>query len=106
MYFTDDSLFPENQAPLMITAAPYGPMWLPGGISGIESEGHAPELPRIPHAFLITFSAAPNCRLATTCVRDFLANADWSFAKAFTVRPFSYNDFSLSVSNFQPIPHS
>ena len=25
MYFTDDSLLPENQAPLMITAAPYGP---------------------------------------------------------------------------------
>jgi uncharacterized protein (DUF849 family) len=30
MYFTDDSLFPENQPPLIITAAPYGPMWLPG----------------------------------------------------------------------------
>jgi len=30
MYFTDDSLLPENQPPLMITAAPYGPMWLPG----------------------------------------------------------------------------
>jgi uncharacterized protein (DUF849 family) len=30
MYFTDDSLLPENQAPLMITAAPYGPMWMPG----------------------------------------------------------------------------
>src|SRR5215475_987303 len=29
MYFTDDSLLPENQPPLMITAAPYGPMWLP-----------------------------------------------------------------------------
>jgi uncharacterized protein (DUF849 family) len=29
MYFTDDSLLPENQAPLMITAAPYGPMWMP-----------------------------------------------------------------------------
>jgi uncharacterized protein (DUF849 family) len=29
MYFTDDSLIPENQAPLMITAAPYGPMWMP-----------------------------------------------------------------------------
>ena len=29
MYFTDDSLLPENMAPLMITAAPYGPMWLP-----------------------------------------------------------------------------
>lgn len=29
MYFTDDSLLPENQAPLIITAAPYGPMWLP-----------------------------------------------------------------------------
>ena len=24
------SLLPENQAPLMITAAPYGPMWMPG----------------------------------------------------------------------------
>ena len=30
MYFTDNSLLPENQAPLMITAAPYGPMWMPG----------------------------------------------------------------------------
>jgi uncharacterized protein (DUF849 family) len=30
MYFTGDSLLPENQAPLMITAAPYGPVWLPG----------------------------------------------------------------------------
>lgn len=29
MYFTDDSLLPENQTPLIITAAPYGPMWLP-----------------------------------------------------------------------------
>ena len=29
MYFTDDSLLPENQPPLMITAAPYGPVWLP-----------------------------------------------------------------------------
>ena len=30
MFFTDDSLFPENQSPLIITAAPYGPEWLPG----------------------------------------------------------------------------
>ncbi len=29
MYYTDRSLLPENQAPLMITAAPYGPMWMP-----------------------------------------------------------------------------
>ena len=29
MYFTDDSLLPENQQPLMITVAPYGPEWLP-----------------------------------------------------------------------------
>lgn len=29
MYFTDDSLLPENQSPLIITAAPYGPMWMP-----------------------------------------------------------------------------
>ena len=29
MYFTFDSLLPENQQPLMITVAPYGPQWLP-----------------------------------------------------------------------------
>ena len=29
MYFTDDSLLPENQDPLIITAAPYGPLWMP-----------------------------------------------------------------------------
>ena len=33
MYFTDDSLLPENQPPLIITAAPYGPMWMPGDIT-------------------------------------------------------------------------
>jgi hypothetical protein len=30
MYFTDDSLYPENMQPLIITAAPYAPSWLPG----------------------------------------------------------------------------
>jgi uncharacterized protein (DUF849 family) len=29
MYFTDRSLLPENQPPLIITAAPYGPIWIP-----------------------------------------------------------------------------
>src|SRR3954462_15893175 len=29
MYFLDDSLFPENQEKLDITAAPYGPEWEP-----------------------------------------------------------------------------
>ena len=29
MYFTDDSMLPENQQPLIITVAPYGPQWLP-----------------------------------------------------------------------------
>ena len=29
MYFTDDSLLPENQDPLVITAAPWGPAWIP-----------------------------------------------------------------------------
>jgi uncharacterized protein (DUF849 family) len=29
MYFTTDSLLPENQPPLMITVAPFGPQWLP-----------------------------------------------------------------------------
>jgi uncharacterized protein (DUF849 family) len=33
MYFTDDSLLPENQAPLIITAAPYGPVWVPSDFS-------------------------------------------------------------------------
>src|SRR5277367_3940761 len=36
MYFTDDSLLPENQPPLMITAAPYGPMWMPQDCSPIH----------------------------------------------------------------------
>lgn len=30
MYYTDDSILPENMAPLIITAAPYGPEWFPG----------------------------------------------------------------------------
>lgn len=29
MYFSDRSLLPENQPPLIITAAPYGPTWIP-----------------------------------------------------------------------------
>ncbi|HEV7473207.1 MAG TPA: 3-keto-5-aminohexanoate cleavage protein [Pyrinomonadaceae bacterium] len=29
MYFTSDSMLPENQQPLMITVAPFGPQWLP-----------------------------------------------------------------------------
>lgn len=30
MYYTDDSILPENMQPLIITVAPYGPEWLPG----------------------------------------------------------------------------
>src|SRR3954466_11525041 len=30
MYYDDQALFPENMEPLIITAAPYGPTWLPG----------------------------------------------------------------------------
>lgn len=30
MYYNDDSLYPENMQPLIITAAPYGPQWTPG----------------------------------------------------------------------------
>jgi uncharacterized protein (DUF849 family) len=29
MYFTNDSMLPENQQPLIITVAPFGPQWLP-----------------------------------------------------------------------------
>ena len=31
MYYTDNSILPEYMAPLIITAAPFGPQWLPGG---------------------------------------------------------------------------
>lgn len=34
MYFTDRSLLPENQPPLIITAAPYGPAWVPSDFPG------------------------------------------------------------------------
>lgn len=35
MYYTDDSILPEYMQPLIITAAPYGPAWLPGDASDI-----------------------------------------------------------------------
>jgi uncharacterized protein (DUF849 family) len=35
MYYTDDALYPENMTPLIITAAPYGPQWIPGDASDI-----------------------------------------------------------------------
>ena len=35
MHFLDDSLFPENQEKLVITAAPYGPEWEPGDADDI-----------------------------------------------------------------------
>ena len=35
MYYTDDSLYPETMKPLIISAAPYGPTWLPGDATDI-----------------------------------------------------------------------
>jgi uncharacterized protein (DUF849 family) len=35
MYFADDSLFPENMQPTIITAAPFGPEWLPGDVADL-----------------------------------------------------------------------
>jgi len=35
VYYTDDSLYPENMQPLIINAAPYGPQWLPTDASDI-----------------------------------------------------------------------
>jgi hypothetical protein len=37
MYYRDDSLLPENQAPLMITAAPYVPMWMAQGCTPLDA---------------------------------------------------------------------
>lgn len=35
MYYTEDSLFPESMQPAIITAAPYGPEWLPGDVEDL-----------------------------------------------------------------------
>src|SRR6187549_1842607 len=35
MQFLDDSLFPENQQPLVIQVAPYGPEWVPADSTDI-----------------------------------------------------------------------
>ena len=42
MYFTDDSLFPENMQPTIITAAPYGPEWLPGDVEDLPRQLRRP----------------------------------------------------------------
>ena len=49
VYFTDESLLPENQQPLIITAAPYGPAWLPG------------DCPDLPVSFEEQTQAAVDC---------------------------------------------
>jgi len=33
MHYTDNSILPEYMEPLIVTAAPYGPAWLPGHAS-------------------------------------------------------------------------
>ena len=49
MYFTDDSLYPENMQPLIITAAPFGPAWLPGDADiPVTWEEQLPSIPRWP----------------------------------------------------------
>jgi uncharacterized protein (DUF849 family) len=35
MYYDDQALYPENMQPLIITAAPYGPTWLPGDVENM-----------------------------------------------------------------------
>jgi uncharacterized protein (DUF849 family) len=35
VHYTDDALFPENMLPLIITAAPYAPSWIPGDAADI-----------------------------------------------------------------------
>jgi hypothetical protein len=39
VYFTDDSLFPENMPPTIITAAPYGAEWLKGDVEDLPMSG-------------------------------------------------------------------
>src|SRR5262245_38231036 len=39
MYFTNDAMLPENQQPLIITVAPYGPQWLPSDSDDIPVTG-------------------------------------------------------------------
>jgi uncharacterized protein (DUF849 family) len=35
VYYTDDALYPENMRPLIISAAPYAPSWIPGDAADI-----------------------------------------------------------------------
>jgi hypothetical protein len=48
MEFIDDSLYPENMDPLIITAAPYGPSWTAAEVS-------LPRSARIDNAFEPSF---------------------------------------------------
>ena len=45
MHFLDDSLFPENQEKLVITAAPYGPEWEPAAplMSAVTNHALSPK---------------------------------------------------------------
>ena len=61
MNYTDDALYPENMKPLIITAAPYGPSWLPGDLLTSPSLG----MSRSRRRWIATTPAPPSC--TSTC---------------------------------------
>ena len=62
MYYTDNSILPEYMAPLIITAAPYGPAWLPGDAADIplswDEQVQAPWTATTPARGCCTFTFA------------------------------------------------
>ena len=79
MNFLDDSLFPENQEKLVITAAPYGPEWMPADFpedipspwtstSRRRSTATTPAPPCCTSTCASSTARAPSgCRSSTSC---------------------------------------
>ena len=64
MYFTGQLLLPENQDPLIITAAPYGPIWMPADLTKtFRSPGMRGKRRR-------STARMPALRFSTSTVRD------------------------------------
>ena len=64
MNFLDGSLFPENQDKLVITAAPYGPEWVPSDFPEDIPVSMADQVQKA----VDCYNAAPPC-CTCTCAR-------------------------------------
>jgi uncharacterized protein (DUF849 family) len=75
MQFLDDSLLPENQQPLVIQVAPYGPEWVPADSTDIpvsmdEQVQKAVDCYNAGATCARRTARAPSaCRCSTSCLR-------------------------------------